>query len=132
MENDIKDIELFICFCRAPYNFEKKSEEESYKELSDKIEHLIKAYKDLKEIEENHRKENGKLREKVKQLEEENQQLEAIKDEAIRRYNLESIPTSLVKEKIEELKNKSGGNVFHIQQTINAEIRLLEELLEKR
>lgn len=132
MKEDLKDIELFIDFCRAPYNFEHESDAKSYKELSNKIEHLIKAYKDLKEIEENHRKENGKLREKVKQLEEENQQLEAIKDEAIRRYNLESIPTSLVKEKIEELKNKSGGNVFHIQQTINAEIRLLEELLEKR
>lgn len=39
-----------------------------------------------------------------KELEEENQQLEAIKDEAIRRYNFESIPVSLVEEKIEELK----------------------------
>ena len=77
----------------------------------DAIEHLIKAYKEL---------------------EEENKQLEVIKDEAIRRYNFESIPVSLVEEKIEELKNKSGGNVFHIQQTINAEIRLLQELLEKR
>ena len=35
-------------------------------------------------------------------------------------------------EKIEEIKEKSGGNVFHIQQTINAEIRLLKELLEER
>ena len=33
--------------------------------------------------------------------------------------------------KIEELQNKSGGNLFHIQQTINAEIRLLQSLLEK-
>lgn len=80
-------------------------------ELFGAIEHLIKAYKEL---------------------EEENMQIEAIKDEAIRIYNFESIPVSLVKEKIEELKNKSGGNVLHIQQTINAEIRLLQELLEKR
>lgn len=27
MEQDIKDIELFIDFCRAPYNFEHESEE---------------------------------------------------------------------------------------------------------
>ena len=49
MEQDIKDIELFIDFCRAPYNFEQESEEKSYKELSYKIEHLIKAYKELEE-----------------------------------------------------------------------------------
>lgn len=42
------------------------------------------------------------------------------------------IPKSRVIEKIEELKSKSGGNVFHIQQTINAEIRLLQELLERK
>ena len=36
-----------------------------------------------------------------------------------------------IKAKIEELQNKSGGNLFHIQQTINAEIRLLQSLLEK-
>lgn len=41
------------------------------------IEELLKAYKELKEIEESHRKENGKLREKVKELEEENKKLKA-------------------------------------------------------
>ena len=41
------------------------------------------------------------------------------------------IPTQKIKDKIEELKEKSGGNVFHIQQTINAEIRLLKELIEE-
>lgn len=40
-----------------------------------------------------------------KNLEEENIQLEACKDEVIRRYNFESIPVSLVEEKIEELNN---------------------------
>lgn len=45
-------------------------------------------------------------------------------------YIENSIPKQLVEEKIEELKKQSGGNVFHIQQTINAKIRLLEELLE--
>ena len=41
------------------------------------------------------------------------------------------IPVQKIKDKIEELKEKSGGNVFHIQQTINAEIRLLKELIEE-
>lgn len=41
------------------------------------IEELLKAYKELKEIEESHRKENGELREKVKQLEEDNKRLKA-------------------------------------------------------
>ncbi len=36
-----------------------------------------------------------------------------------------------IRKRIKELKNKSGGNVFHIQQTINAEIRLLEEILKE-
>lgn len=43
----------------------------------------------------------------------------------------ESIPRAVVEEKIEELKEKSGGNVFHIQQTINSNIRLLQEILTK-
>ena len=73
-----------------------------------------------------------KLQKENEELKEINNELEAEKNEAIRRYNFESIPVSLVEEKIEELKSKSGGNVFHIQQTINAEIRLLQELLEKR
>ena len=37
------------------------------------LEYFIKEYQDLKEIEESHRKENGELREKVKELEEERQ-----------------------------------------------------------
>lgn len=42
------------------------------------IENLIKAYKELKEIEQIHRQENGELREKVKELEEENKELKNI------------------------------------------------------
>ena len=58
----------------------------------------------------------------IKQLEEENKQLEAIKDEAIRRYNFESIPKSKVKEKIEELDKKrrkftsDNVNNFYLQE----------------
>ena len=73
---------------------------------------------------------------KNKELEEENQQLEAIKDEAIRRYNLESIPVSLVKEKIEKInkayedsKDENGESEYYYPDYT---IRVLEELLEKR
>ena len=77
------------------------------------IEHLIQAYKEL---------------------EEENMQLETIKDEAIRRYNFESIPVSLVEEKIEELnkayedsKDENGESEYYYPDYT---IRVLEELLE--
>lgn len=43
---------------------------------------------------------------RLKQLEEENKQLESIKDEAIRRYNFESIPKSKVKELLSEIKTE--------------------------
>lgn len=33
-----------------------------------------------------------------------------------------------IKKKKSELENQCGGNIFHVQQTLNAEIRLLEEL----
>ena len=67
-------------------------------DLKEAIEELLKAYKELKEIEESHRKENGELREKVKQLEEENKKLKA---NHIITHNKVSD-----EEKIEEIKNK--------------------------
>lgn len=82
-----------------------------------------------------------------KELEEENIQLEACKDEVIRRYNFESIPVSLVEEKIlnpmkeehdKAIKGfmkrdipqciKYGG----IAQELGYFIGKIEELLEKR
>ena len=102
------------------------------------LEHLIKAYKEKEQIEEEHKKINGELREKVKQLEEENIQLEACKDEAIRRYNFESIPVSLVEEKIEELKKliteaqKELGSASKEYTIYVYQKDVLQELLEKR
>ena len=80
------------------------------------IEHLIQAYKEL---------------------EEENMQLEAIKDEAIRRYNFESIPVSLVEEKIEELdkeklKYDNDLRIYTLRNTFDFQKEVLQELLEKR
>mgnify|MGYP007067913552 CR=1 FL=1 len=52
-------------------------------EASDEYEELLKAYKELKEIEESHRKENGKLRERVKELEECNEKLLKVGEENV-------------------------------------------------
>ena len=110
------------------------------------IEELLKAYKELKEIEESHRKENGELREKVKQLEEENKTLNernqylvkyrAKLEKELYESNENYIPVSLVKEKIEELnkayedsKDENGESEYYYPDYT---IRVLEELLEKR
>lgn len=76
---------------------------------------------------------------RYKELKEENQQLEAIKDEAIRRYNFESIPVSLVEEKIAELKEeieqlRIERNVTYDSGIYRNQIKIdiLQELLEKR
>lgn len=92
-----------------------------YKDIQQAIEHLIQAYKELKE---------------------ENQQIEAIKDEAIRRYNFESIPVSLVEETIEELDIKityiesqytnGGQNCNSNYLSALYQKQVLQELLEKR
>ena len=77
-----------------------------------------------------------KLQKENEELEEINNELEAEKNEAIRRYNFESIPVSLVEEKIEELnkayedsKDENGESEYYYPDYT---IRVLEELLEKR
>ena len=72
---------------------------------------------------------------RYKELEEENEQLEAIKNEAIRRYNFESIPVSKVKDKIEELKKKveelTDEKGYWGGSDLLEQIKVLQELLEK-
>lgn len=75
-----------------------------------------------------------KLQKENEELEEINNELEAEKNEAIRRYNFESIPVSLVEEKIEELnkayedsKDENGESEYYYPDYT---IRVLEELLE--
>ena len=120
------------------------------------IEELLKAYKELKEIEESHRKENGELREKVKQLEEENKTLNernqylvkyrAKLEKELYESNENYIPVSLVKEKIEEIQKEyeetlKTANFKEIEKMNNINFRgitlegqrsILRELLEKR
>lgn len=49
---------------------------------------------------------------RIKELEEENTQLEAIKDNAIRRYNLESIPVQKVKEILQKNRNELFSTTY--------------------
>ena len=51
-----------------------------------------------------------KLQKENEKLEEINNELEAEKNEAIRRYNFETIPIKKVKDKIEDLKMSGGSN----------------------
>ncbi len=102
------------------------------------IEELLKAYKELKEIEESHRKENGKLRERVKELEEWNEyyRKEMLSKEYIK---LNYIPKSKVEEKIVEL-NKQLEEDLQDEIKVNSNIFIiicqckncLQELLEGR
>lgn len=136
MEEDIKILENLL---------EEGFEAMCYLEAQ-AIEHLIKAYKELKEIEENHRQENGKLRERVKELEENiNKQkqlteiVQTITDESIKEalieFEKDYIPVSLIKEKIEELKQEY--KIALEENSIKAfilkcQIQALQELLERR
>ena len=80
-----------------------------------------------------------KLQKENEELKEINNELEAEKNEAIRRYNFESIPVSLVEEKIEELKEeveqlRIERNVTYDSGIYRNQIKIdiLQELLEKR
>lgn len=82
--------------------------------LAKALEHILSDYKRvLKENEE---------------LEEINNELEAEKNEAIRRYNFETIPKQKVKDKIEELKNIS--NTEELEDIMNRKNYTITELVQ--
>lgn len=102
MENSIKeDIERIAKLITTKFNNDYSIDNVD----KEAIEELLKAYKELKEIEESHRKENGKLRERVKELEEWNEyyRKEMLSKEYIK---LNYIPKSKVEEKIGELNKQ--------------------------
>ena len=102
MENSIEeDIERIAKLITTKFNNDYSIDNVD----KEAIEELLKAYKELKEIEESHRKENGKLRERVKELEEWNEyyRKEMLSKEYIK---LNYIPKSKVEEKIGELNKQ--------------------------
>ena len=112
MKEDIKNLEEIINLCKEEINNNDKN---------------ITATLDLEDL-----KSLENLLTRYKQLEEENEQLDAIKDEAIRRYNFESIPKSKVKEKIEEyektyIDDPEGFRKAHFRVAI----LVLQELLRE-
>ena len=143
MENSIKEnIERIAKLITTKFNNDYSIDNVD----KEAIEKLLKAYKELKEIEESHRKENGELREKVKQLEEENKTLNernqylvkyrAKLEKELYESNENYIPVSLVEEKIEEInkayedsKDENGESEYYYPDYT---IRVLEGLLEKR
>ena len=99
---------------------------------------IVNAY--IKQLEEENKellevKISASAHNRIMELEEENKQLEAIKDEAIRKYNFESIPVSKVKEKIEELKkdviNLDTYPNFSEQEVHREIVEVLQELLRE-
>ena len=109
--------------------------EEAFNELIDNLEvvaHLTMYGR--KGIKENVKR----LQARIKELEEENAQLEAIKDEAIKRYNFESIPVQKIKDLMEKEKLPltivgGRGNCKTLAYGIKlGKIKACEELLEEK
>ena len=138
MEEDIKNLSEIIELCEEEINNNDENVS-AILDLTDlkSLRNLIKEYKNLKEIEESHRKENGKLRERVKELEEWNEyyRKEMLSKEYIR---LNYIPKSKVEEKIEEVNkqydfyNSDRRETKSIAKGYYIAIQKLQELLEKR
>ena len=122
MEEDIKILEELLKASKENDMYEGNKYFKS-------LEYFIKEYQDLKEIEESHRKENGELREQVKELEED---LTSVYLKGI--YDERDKWIALVKEKIEEInkayedsKDENGESQYYYPDYT---IRVLEELLE--
>ena len=91
------------------------------------IENLIQRNKDLEQIEKEHKEENGRLRDRVKELESINAMQEY-------RINEMDIPRSKLKEKLENLK-KDYKEALEENSTkafiLKCQIEILQELLEE-
>ena len=111
-ENSIeKDIHLLESYAGMTH---KMTDNQGRPKLDQAIEHILSDYKRvLKENEE---------------LEEINNELEAEKNEAIRRYNFETIPKQKVKDKIKELKNIS--NTEELEDIMNRKNYTITELVQ--
>lgn len=95
-------------------------------------EYLIERYKDLVEIEKEHQKENGELREKTKELE--NADLTIVYMNGF--YDAEKKWKDKIREKIKELKKEyeeyKDSQEWEIFDETKYAYELLQELLEER
>jgi hypothetical protein len=138
MEKDIKRLEELV-------DNVFKAEDDEIIEIdiyeASAIIRLIKRNKELEEIEKEHQKENGELREKVKELEEMleiNDYIDFHKllqdkiyyKKLASEYQGNCIPKSIIKEKIED--SKEDSEKYSIDEVYYDLISILEELLEDK
>ena len=120
IEKDIKILQEKDCMWHYPET-----------RIEEAIENVLADYTRQKQINEEHQKENGLLREKVKELDTKNDEL--LKDlysaNCIISDLTDSIPKQKIKDKIEELENiKVQLPVQHLK---DAQIKVLQELLQE-
>ena len=108
--------------------------------IEEAIENIIADYTRQKEMNEEHQKINGELREKVKELENENISKQKAYDDCYCEYKhykqFESISIQKIIEKIEELKKliekiKEDNQYSNEIPLYEHDIKLLEELLQE-
>ena len=126
MEEDIKRISNLIEYIENA-NYVDASQCFNCEDIQ-AIKNILNRVKELEKIEQEHKVINGKLRERVKELEEEKKNLEHNYQVAIK----ETIHKSKIKEKIEEMNNIIKTDKGHKHTVIEASIvkSELEELLE--
>lgn len=136
--NDIEileNLEKYISFANKQENFSHDTDYKWHKELASMIENLIQRNKNLEQIEKEHKKENGRLRDKIKELEEID--LTTVYMDGI--YDERNKWKIKVKEKIEELnkeekkalKGTKGQDRYSIKLEYMHKRNALQELLEE-
>ena len=132
-ENSIeRDIHLLESYAGMTH---KMNDNQGRPKLDQAIEHILSDYKRVL-------KENGELRERIKQLEDTNKKLYEIGKEIGKQHKYTSenyIPKSKVEEKIEELdkeekrelKGTKGQDRYYIKQKYMYKRKVLQELLEE-
>ena len=124
----MNDIEIFKKLkknyntLKKDYNAGHYSVYEMQFEDFEAIENLIQRNKDLEQIEKEHKEENGRLRDRIKELE----KVILLDSKPI---ILGMIPISRIKEKIEELTKIKGDLATYI--ATSERIKVLQELLEE-
>ena len=143
IEEDIKYVKEMLEIARVFFKAVKA--ETNYKDVDDvafcnAVEHILADYTRQKQINEEHQKINGELREKVKELENENISKQKAYDDCYCEYKhykqFESISIQKIIEKIEELKKliekiKEDNQYSNEIPLYEHDIKLLEELLQE-
>lgn len=142
LDEDIKDLEKYIAFSKKNYNFSHDTDWKWHEELSEKIQHLIEAYKDVKREAEDQKDKNFGYTVKIALLEKDKIELQNyMKKYLIPKSTIDLIyiPKSKIKEKIEELEKEKNTVIeeinfkafYRITDLKNVEISVLQELLEE-